>query len=366
MNSQKVVIDDRLEGGYGRLTHDSIHFPQFEAFLLRVRADGHAIGMRAAFMRCQDPESLGLTTADMLADPTGVPVKRSLFEDYYYLFEVSLPHVRAILAEKAPEFVRRYNPDLVTFDFGCDLPSMKHAASANRAWGGEILLRKALELVIGAMREVNPDIAVTYYNLTPRLNEYIDQHSTDDLYLNAGEYDSEVNRRIFFTSLLGEIGVQTYGSGGYDRFGVKDIWFDTVTSGPLGSLNSFHGDKSDSSPTPEDFARYRGLSRLTRRGNQVPTVLALEPRLHGGSITAHARSWARLDNGAATVVALRCAALWTDGFAGRGSRISSRLRARWWWHLSVRRVSPPRGTSELCCVGSTRCASRPRRRAIPW
>lgn len=77
---------------------------------------------------------------------------------------------------------------------------------------------------------------------------------------------------------------------------------------------------------------------------------------------AHGRGWI-------TVLQLswRCArALWTDGFAGRGSRISSRLRAQWWWHLSIRRVSPPRGTSELCRVGSTRCASRPRRRAIPW
>jgi hypothetical protein len=305
MNSQMFVIDDRWEGEYGRLSHDPIRFPGFEAFLARVRADGHAIGMWAAFMRCQDPESMGLTSSDMLADPDGVPVKRSLFEDHYYLFDVSVPRVREVLADKAREFVRRYDPDLVKFDFGYELPSMKYAAPADRSWGGEVLLLKALELVIAAMREVKPDVAVMYYNLTPLLNKFIDQHSTDDLYLNAGEYDSEVNRRIFFTSLLSDIGVPTYGSGGYDWIGVKDIWFDTVASGPLGSLNSFRGDQSDSSPSPEDSARYRGLSRLTRRGDQVATVLALEPRLHGGSTTAHARSWVRMENGAATIVALR-------------------------------------------------------------
>ncbi|MCY7411660.1 MAG: hypothetical protein LH471_01250 [Salinibacterium sp.] len=305
MDPEMFVIDDRWEREYGRLEHDPARFPRFEEFLDRVRGDGRAIGMWAAFIRCQDPESMGLTFDDVLQGPDGTPVTRSLFEDHYYMFDVSRPKVREVLRERAHEFMRRYRPDLVKFDFGYELPSMKFAAPHDRSWGGELILLKSLEVVVSAMREVNPDIAVMYYNLSPLLGQWIDQHSTDDLYLNAGEYGAEVNRRVFFSSLLAEYGVPTYGSGGYDWVEVKDIWFDTVAAGPLGSLNSFNGDQSDSSPTPMDLARYRGLSHLTRRTTAPARIEAIGARVHHGSLTAHAESWARWEQDALTVVALR-------------------------------------------------------------
>jgi hypothetical protein len=309
MDAGMFVIDDRWEREYGRLEHDPVRFPRFEEFLDRVRADGRAIGMWAAFIRCQDPESMGLTFDDVLQAPDGTPVTRSLFDDHYYMFDVSRPRVREVLRAKAHDFMRRYRPDLVKFDFGYELPSMKYAAPAERAWGGELILLKSLEVVVSAMREINPDIAVMYYNLSPLLGQWIDQHSTDDLYLNAGEYGAEVNRRVFFSSLLAEYGVPTYGSGGYDWVEVKEIWFDTVASGPLGSLNSFTGDQSDSSPTPSDIARYRGLSQLTRRTTTPARIEAIGARVHHGSLTARAHSWARWEGDALTVVALRTRAV---------------------------------------------------------
>jgi len=305
MDAEMFVIDDRWEREYGRLEHDPERFPRFEEFLERVRGDGRAIGMWAAFIRCQDPESMGLTLDDVLQAPDGSPVTRSLFDDHYYMFDVSRPTVREVLRERAHEFMRRYRPDLVKFDFGYELPSMKFAAPHDRSWGGELILLKSLEVVVSAMREVNPDIAVMYYNLSPLLGQWIDQHSTDDLYLNAGEYGAEVNRRVFFSSLLAEYGVPTYGSGGYDWLEVKDIWFDTVAAGPLGSLNSFNGDQSDSNPAPIDLARYRGLSQLTRRTTAPARIEAIGARVHYGSLTARAESWARWEDGALTVVALR-------------------------------------------------------------
>jgi len=305
MDAEMFVIDDRWEGPYGRLEHDTVRFPDFEQFLDRIREDGHAVGMWAAFIRCQDPNSMGLTLDDMLQDPSGNPVTRSLFDDHYYLFDVSRPKVRDVLQERARAYMRRYKPDLVKFDFGYELPSMKYAAPADRSWGGELILLKSLEVVIEAMREVNPDIAVMYYNLSPLLGAYVDQHSTDDLYLNAGEYGAEVNRRIFFSSLLAEYGMPTYGSGGYDWIEVREIWFDTVASGPLGSLNSFTGDQVDSSPSEQDFARYRGLSRLTRRTTSPARIEVVEGKAHSGSLTDRARSWARWEGDQLTVAALR-------------------------------------------------------------
>jgi hypothetical protein len=86
---------------------------------------------------------------------------------------------------------------------------------------------------------------------------------------------------------------------------VKEIWFDTVATGPLGSLNSFDGDQSDSSPTPTDIARYRGLSQLTRRTTTPARIEAIGARVHHGSLTARAHSWARWEGDDLTVVALR-------------------------------------------------------------
>lgn len=309
MDAEMFVIDDRWEREYGRLEHDAERFPRFEEFLDRVRADGRAIGMWVAFIRCQDPVSMGLTFDDVLQDPDGNPVMRSLFNDHYYMFDVSRPRVRKVLREKAHTYMKRYQPDLVKFDFGYELPSMKYGAPADRSWGGELILLKSLEVVVSAMREINPDIAVMYYNLSPLLGQWIDQHSTDDLYLNAGEYGPEVNRRVFFSSLLAELGIPTYGSGGYDWVEVSDIWFDTVVTGPLGSLNSFNGDQSDSSPRDVDLARYRGLSRLTRRTTAPARIEAIEPRMHHGSLTARASSWARWEGDAMTAVALRTRAV---------------------------------------------------------
>lgn len=305
MDAGMFVIDDRWEREYGNLEHDPERFPRFEEFLDRVRADGRAIGMWAAFIRCQDPQSMGLSFDDVLQAPDGTPVTRSLFDDHYYLFDVSRPRVREVLRERAHAFMKRYRPDLVKFDFGYELPSMKFAAPAERSWGGELILLKSLEVVVSAMREINPDIVVMYYNLSPLLTAWIDQHSTDDLYLNAGEYGAEVNRRLFFSSLLAEYGVPTYGSGGYDWVEVKEIWFDTVATGPLGSLNSFNGDQSDSTPTATDLARYRGLSRLTRRTTSPARIEAIGARTHHGSLTARAHSWARWEGEDLTVVALR-------------------------------------------------------------
>jgi hypothetical protein len=305
MDCELFVIDDRWEREYGRLEHDPVRFPNFEKFLDRVRADGRSIGMWAAFIRCQDPLSMGLTMEDVLRAPDGSPVTRSLFDDHYYMFDVSRPNVREILRQRAHEFMRRYKPDLVKFDFGYELPSMKYAAPTDRDWGGERILLKSLEVVVGAMREVNPDIAVMYYNLSPLLGQWIDQHSTDDLYLNAGEYAAEVNRRIFFSSLLAEFGIPTYGSGGYDWLEVNEIWFDTVCVGPLGSLNSFSGDQSDSSPSATTLARYRGLSKLTRRTTAPARIEAIDARTHHGSQTGRSGSWARWEGSELTVVALR-------------------------------------------------------------
>jgi hypothetical protein len=154
------------------------------------------------------------------------------------------------------------------------------------------------------MREANPDIVVMYYCLSPLVLKYLDLHCPDDLFMAAGEYDLEANRRFFFSSLMGELGMPTYGSGGYDWASMPSIWFDSAMVGTLGSLNSFIGDEEDQMPKPELAAKYNGLCQVLRSSNtfRIEPVDAEYFEVVRG---AHTPSWARFENDELVAVALR-------------------------------------------------------------
>jgi hypothetical protein len=305
-------IDDKWEGAYGSLEHDRKRFPHFEQFLARVRADGHRLGFWAAFMRCEDPAALGLTPAQMLRRTDGQPYKPGS----YYLLDFTQPEVAGVLRDRAKQFVRRYQPDLVKFDFGYEIPALDTVAPRDMHWAGERLLWKGLDVVTNALREENPDIVVMYYELSPLFTEHLDLHSPDDLFLATAEFDLEANRRFFFSSLCGEFGMPTYGSSGYDWITAPSIWFDSVAVGTLGCLASFYGSTAPGDgPTPERFAKYNGLTHLVRASNQF-SVVPLDAEYEAPTRGAHASSWARLENGEVVLVALRKERL--DGRPGMG------------------------------------------------
>ncbi|TDD96767.1 hypothetical protein E1269_30110 [Jiangella asiatica] len=299
-----VVVDDKWEGEYGRLEHAADRFPAFEATLERIRGRGLLVGLWAAFLRCDDPATHGLGEADLLRGPDGAPVVLGPADAPYFLFDVTRAGVREVLRERIAAFVARYRPALVKFDFGYEIPDLSRCAPSDPAFGGERLLGLALEVVVGALRAADPDVVVMYYALSPLFAPYVDVHSVDDLWLNAHEYHAEVNRRLFFGRLLGELGVVSYGSGGYDWAHQADIWFDSVGAGPLGMLGAFTRDLSDSSCPPELVALHNGLVRLSRRN----TRFRLEAIGAGGlgPVTgARSSSWVRFEDDVPVLVALR-------------------------------------------------------------
>ncbi len=304
MKAGLFSIDDKWEGSYGKLVHSEERFPHFEQFLDELRSDGYRIGLWAALMRCERPADLGLTEDNMLKRPDGKPYFTEFSSSRYYILDFTQPAVASKLAEAARQFIRRYKPDLLKFDFGYELPAVGIAAPADKQWCGERLMLKGLQVAITAMREVKPDLVVMYYNLSPLFLEYFDLHSPDDLYMCPGEYDVEANRRFYFSSLLGPLGVPTYGSSGYDWASSPNIWFDSAAMGALGCLNDFTDDEQGERSTPERIARYNGLTQVLRT-TSVFEVLPIDTVPEAPTLGAHARSWARFEQGQLMLLAYR-------------------------------------------------------------
>ncbi|PWB70872.1 MAG: hypothetical protein C3F07_15770 [Anaerolineales bacterium] len=304
MRAKTFVIDDKWEGRYGELKHDPARFPNFEALLADIRRQGYFIGLWVAFLRCQDPAALGLDESHLLQTSEEKPLWLSHQTSRYGIFDVTQPEVQEVLRARARQFIRAYRPDLIKLDFGYELPSLDVAAPADMTWAGERLLQKGLDVIVRAMKEENPDLVIMYYGLSPLLIEHYDLHSPDDLVYCGGDYDLETNRRIFFSSLCGELGMPTYGSSGYDWASALDIWFDSAPSGTLGSLHCFDGDENGDLPKDEWIAKYNGLSAILRKQTTFQ-IQPIDAHWQGGLRAAFSPSWERLEDDKTVLIALR-------------------------------------------------------------
>jgi len=304
MQANTFVIDDKWEGMHGELKHDPERFPYFENLLREIRAQGYYIGLWAAFLRCQNPAALGLDESHLLQTHEGKTLRLDHQTSHYGIFDMTQPKVQDVLRQRAKEFIRCYQPDLIKFDFGYELPSLDVAAPKDMTFAGERLLQKGLEVIVGAMKEENPDLVIMYYGLSPLLIDHYDLHSPDDLVYCIGDYDLETNRRVFFSSLCGEMGMPTYSSSGYDWDSAIDIWFDSVASGSLGSLHCFDGDENGEKPSAKHIAKFNGINSLVRKEAHF-TVKPLHAKWQGGLRAGFSPSWERIENGKTVLLALR-------------------------------------------------------------
>ncbi len=304
MRAKTFVIDDKWEGVYGELNHDPERFPNFENLLNDIRAQGYNIGLWAAFLRCQTPAALGLDESHLLQTHEGKPLWLNHQTSRYGIFDMTQPKVQEVLRQRAKDFIRRYKPDLIKFDFGYELPSLDVAAPQDMTYAGERLLQKGLEIIVGAMKEENPDLVIMYYGLSPLLIDYYDLHSPDDLVYCIGDYDLETNRRVFFSSLCGELGMPTYSSSGYDWDSAIDIWFDAIASGSLGSLHCFDGDENGEKPSTRHIAKFNGINSLVRKEARF-TTKPVHAKWQGGLRAGFSPSWERIENDKTVLLALR-------------------------------------------------------------
>ena len=312
MQTKLFIIDAKWEEGWGSLRHSEKRLPHFDQLLARIRADGKYLGLWSAFMRCEFPADMGLTTEHMLHLPDGKPYLHiGVTGNRFHILDSTQPEVQAVLRRRAKEFMRRYKPDFVKFDFGYEIPSLAAVAPRDLKFAGERFMAQAMEVIIPALREENPDLVVLYYSLSPFFAKYFDLNSPDDLGRCTEDFELEANRRFFFSSLMGELGVPTWGSGGYEWQTMPDIWFDSAILGTVGSLVSFSGSGAQTGATPESIAKFNGLAHLIRYIGTF-SILPVDPEFYGPERGPHAPSWARTENGVVVAVALR-----QYGFAGR-------------------------------------------------
>ena len=312
MQMKLFIIDAKWEEGWGSLRHSEKRLPHFDEFLARIRSDGKYVGLWSAFMRCEHPSDMGLTAENMLRTRDGKPFLHiGVTGNRFHILDSTQPEVQAVLRRRAKEFMQRYKPDFVKFDFGYEIPSLAVAAPKDMNWAGERFMLQAMDTIIPALHAENPDLVVLYYSLSPFFTKYFDLHSPDDLGRCTDDYELEANRRFFFSSLMGELGVPTWGSGGYEWLTMPDIWFDSAAIGTVGSLLSFSGPGAQTGATPERIAKFNGLTHVIRY-TETFSMLPVDPEFYGPERGPHAPSWARTENGEVALVALR-----HYGFDGR-------------------------------------------------
>lgn len=298
------VIDDKWEGVYGSLAHDERRFPRFRELLDEIRGGGHEVGLWTAFPRCEDYRGLGLDERSVLVTPGGEPYVVRERKREWCVFDPTDERAAAYLRERARYLVETYRPALVKIDFGYEIPTPDVAGPHDSSLGGERLFERFLEVICGEIRRADPRVAILYYCLTPLFRRYIDQCGMDDLWMSRGAYDDGHARRALLSSWCGAFGVVPYGSSGYDWRSAEEIWLDSALIGAPGLIAPLAGDEYGERLTPALAARYNGVARIARRGQPYRAVFS-DAELRDPADGPRARTWAREEDGAITVVALR-------------------------------------------------------------
>jgi hypothetical protein len=297
-------VDEAWDTAEGSLIANPVTFPDLAGFGARLRREGLNLALWVGVILCETPAAVGLEDRHMLRDKAGNVVRHAMWDKPIAYLDVSQPEVQANIRRRVIAMMRRYRPEFIKFDYGYGHPSLDVACPADHQLAGEAFFLKAAALLAEAARSVNPDVVIMYYGLSPLMTLHTDILGEDDTWASYGDYDIEINRRVYFSSLLGEIGMPTFGSGGYDWATMPSIWFDTVLAGPMSGIADLSGDERGRVPTREMAALFNGLSRIARPTTRFTLdVTAVDPIsvLKG----AHSPSWIRREDGRITGLALR-------------------------------------------------------------
>lgn len=299
VKSEVFVFDDKWETYASSGVPNRNTVPRFEEDIAYLRSRGMKLGLWQAVGWLDAPEVVGLTSDDLLCGLDGKPRRASWWmnphtpEGTHYCLDPSSTKARTYLRERIQRIVSDYQVDLLKVDFGYGLPSPDVAIPRDPAYRGERLAYALYKLVADAAREVNPNIILQCWGLSPLMRPAYNMVSLDDLG-DAGSQEATGHRQwSVWAALAGHTGTAVMASSGYDWSAVPDILLNTAVIGAPGAvfgINTADGKRA----SPSLLSRLRALTLWYRRSTRwAPLWLNTEKgSLHHEPL---ARCWGRLE-----------------------------------------------------------------------
>jgi len=293
---EMFTFDDGWEtcNSTGRIRRE--RFPDFEGDLAAVREAGMAVGLWQSVAWVDQPEEVGLGAGDLLSGLDGAPVRTnwlgSPYQPSHLALDPSSASAREFIRRKTHTLVGTLGAKLLKMDFGYGVPGPDVAAPRDPAYRGERLAFALYRLMADAARELNPDITLQCWGLSPLLRPAFNLLTMDDLG-DAGAQEGLGHRQwSVWAALAGAQGTAIMASGGYDWSQDAEIVLNTAVIGAPGSVLNLNP-KAGAVP-PEALARRRAVGLWYRRTVQWrPLWLNTEKGKLGAEPLA--RCWGRLE-----------------------------------------------------------------------
>jgi len=295
---QRLVLDDGWETW---ASSGNVHarFPDFAREIADMKKMGLEVGAWQSLGWIERPEEFGLGAGDLLCGADGAPrrVKWSMdphsADNTYYFPDPSSERTRSFLRERTHRVMRLLEPTILKLDFAYGIAPPDVAAPRDPALRGERCGAALMKIVAEAAREINPQVTIQYYGITPLLKAFTDMVALDDLG-DCGEMEGAGHGEwSIWASLAGLQGTAIMASSGYDWHQDEFVIMDTAIIGSSGSV--LPGTMPDGSPVPDRYiCRRLAISRWQRHTRGwAPLWLDTEKGTLGRP--PRVRNWGRLE-----------------------------------------------------------------------
>lgn len=261
------TFDEGWESGSSSGEIRRERFPEFEQDLELVRKLGMDVGLWQAVGWIEDPAAAGLGPGDLLCGPDGVPCKTNWLLSPHiagrFGLDPSSPKTREFIRKKTRFLVGTLGAKLLKLDFGYGLPSLESAAPRDPSLRGERLASTLYNLMAGAAREIDPDITLQGWGLSPLQRPAFNLIAMDDVG-DCGA-DEAIGHRHWsvWAALIGDQGMGILSSSGYDWGQDAEVLLDTAVLGSPGAVLAMR-DRLGDAP-PRNLAARRAVHRWFRR-----------------------------------------------------------------------------------------------------
>jgi len=307
---QRLVLDDGWETWSSSGVVNSDRFPKFAREVAAMKRKGLEVGAWQSLGWIMKPAEFGLGPEDLLCGADGVPRRSKWSMDprssdpYYFYPDPSSEKTRAFLRDRTHRVMQLLEPTILKLDFAYGMPPPDVAAPRDPALRGERCGEALMKIVVTAAREINPQITIQYYGITPLLKSLVDMVALDDIG-DCGELESAGHSEwSIWAALAGLQGFAVMASSGYDWHQDATIVMNTAIIGSSGAVLPVK--MPDGAAVPSRYiCRRLAIARWQRHTRGwAPLWLNTEKGAHG--VRPCVRNWGRLEkwNGETRLVSL--------------------------------------------------------------